>query len=122
MFGYLITLGQAPNTYTGFRTAFSDMPANDGEIFLETLEGYMQEIPVMPPTPQQKKQDLVALFSELPLATRAGFADVASKVYNAIDIGDVELAIHFVTQAGQDPNANQELITTMLNILSEVVE
>lgn len=115
--GYLITLGQAPNTYIGFRAANEEMEANEGEVLVETLEGYTQELPTLPPTPQQKKQALVALFSELPLATRAGFADVASKVYNALDIGDVELASYFVALAGQNPNADTQLIQAMLNTL-----
>lgn len=115
--GYIVTLGQAPNTYTGFRAASEDMEANAGELFVESLDGWSQEAITFPPTPQQKKQELVALFSELPLATRAGFADVASKVYNALDVGDVELATYFVTLAGQDPNADAQLIQQMLNIL-----
>ncbi|MFM7390277.1 MAG: hypothetical protein ACKO34_06605, partial [Vampirovibrionales bacterium] len=75
--GYLITLGQAPNTYTGFRAASEDMDANAGEIFVETLEGYTQEIPTLPLTPQQKREQLVELFSQLSLETRVAFAPVA---------------------------------------------
>jgi len=116
--GYIIALGQAPNTYTGFRAATADMEVNEGELFVESLEGWSQEAPpVLPPTPHQKKEQLVGLFSQLPLATRAGFADVASKVYNALDIADVELAVYFVTLAGQAPNADAQLITAMLAIL-----
>lgn len=124
-FGYIITLGERPNTYTGLRYATSISQISLGELFVESLEGWSQEAPpVLPPTPHQKKEQLVGLFSQLPLATRAGFADVASKVYNALDIADVELAVYFVTLAGQAPNADAQLIQQLLNILeaSQAVE
>lgn len=116
--GYIVSLGQQPNTYTGFRAATADMETNAGELFVESLEGWSQEVPTPTPTPQQKRQQLVEMFSQLPLETRAMFADIASKVYTALDMGDTLLAIYFVQQAGQDPNANQELIAQMLEVLA----
>ncbi|MFM7389686.1 MAG: hypothetical protein ACKO34_03550 [Vampirovibrionales bacterium] len=117
--GYVIILGQAPNTYIGFRATSEEMEANAGELFIETLEGWSQEAPPTPPiSPQQKRGQLIALFSELPLATRAAFADVSSKVYTALEIGDVALAVYFVTLAGQNPNADTQLIQMMLDVLN----
>lgn len=48
---YIITLGQAPNTYTGFRAATIDMPVGEGELFVESLEGWSQEVVTPPLTP-----------------------------------------------------------------------
>lgn len=58
--GYIIVLGQAPNTYTGFRAATIDMPVGEGELFVETLEGWSQEVVTLPPTPLSVLSELEA--------------------------------------------------------------
>lgn len=114
MLGYIITLGQAPNTYTGFRAASDDMEVIKGELFVETLEGYTQVTCV---SPQQKRQQLGELFGALPIESRVAFAPIAATVYTALDMGDIEMAIYFVTQAGKNPIADQDLISKMLHLL-----
>jgi len=56
--GYIITLGQTSNTYTGFRAATADMEVGQGEYFMESLEGWEQEALQIKPTPASVLKDL----------------------------------------------------------------
>ncbi len=58
--GYIIILGQAPNTYTGFRASVDVNDVNAGELFVESLDGWSQEVPQLPPTPLSVLAELEA--------------------------------------------------------------
>lgn len=60
IFGYIITLGQTPDTYTGLRYSTSGSQLNEGELFVESLEGWSQEVVTLPPTPLSVLAELEA--------------------------------------------------------------
>jgi hypothetical protein len=49
--GYILQLGTKPQHYTGFRCATPDMEVHDGELYVDSLEGWQWEEAPTPPTP-----------------------------------------------------------------------
>jgi hypothetical protein len=107
MNGYIITKGQSPNTYTGYRMATSDMEVLQGEKFIESLNGYAQEILALPQTPQDKLRELTALMAGLDLPTQASLISVSGDVITALNAGNVPLA-DFIVE-GIDTTNNPQL-------------
>ena len=97
MLGYIITLGNEENTYTGYRCATSDMEVNEGEQFVESLEGWSPFIPPPPPkSPLQKLRELTVLISTLDNATQRSFLYVSRDVFVVLQAGNVSLAYDIV--------------------------
>jgi hypothetical protein len=67
MFGYIVQLGQATNTYRGYRAATADMEVGEGEQFIESLDGWTQEILPQPPSPQSVLATLEAWVATQPV-------------------------------------------------------
>lgn len=61
--GYIIQLGQVPNTYTGFRMATDTMECHDGEQFVTTLDGWRMIQPPPMPSPAIIYQGYKAWFA-----------------------------------------------------------
>jgi hypothetical protein len=116
--GYILQLGVAPNTYLGFRCATPEMDCYDGEIYIDTLEGWEQVAPPPPPpTPLEKREQLIQLFAQQPLAVRAAYSGVAANIYTALGSHDVELALYWLNEAAQLPTTDATLIATMVQVL-----
>ena len=91
--GYIITVGQSPNTYTGYRCATSDMEVNQNEQFIESLEGWSPFIPPpAPKTPQQKLVELTGLIASLDYETQADLLPYSGQIATALNAGQVEVA------------------------------
>jgi hypothetical protein len=105
--GYIITEGQDPNTYKGYRCATSDMEVNDGEQFVESLDGWSQEVLELPKSPQDKLRELTVLMGTLDLPTQALFLPVSSNVETALNAGNVPLAVFVVS--GIDTQGDAQL-------------
>jgi hypothetical protein len=118
MEGYIINLGIAPKTYTGYRMATSDMEVSEGEKFIKSLNGYSQEVLELPQTPQNKLRELVALMKTLDLPTQASFLPVSSGVETALNAGNVPLAVFVVngidTQGSAEVEALKQAVLAIL--------
>jgi hypothetical protein len=117
--GYIITEGQDPNTYKGYRCATSDMEVNDGEQFVESLEGWSQEVLELPKTPQDKLRELTVLISTLDNATQRSFLYVSRDVFVVLQAGNVSLAYDIVddVETNGDPQleALKNAVIAILN-------
>ena len=118
MEGYIITVGQSPNTYTGYRCATSNMEVNQGEQFIESLEGYSHQIVELPKTLDQKRLILMSQFAALPELTRRAFKQTALDVEGFLRLNDVNNAIFFLGEAKLQLNADTDLIQNMINFLN----
>jgi hypothetical protein len=116
MEGYIITLGSAPKTYTGYRMATSDMEVFQGEKFIKSLNGYSQEVPESPQTPQDKLRELTTLMGTLDLPTQANFLPVSSGVETALNAGNVPLAVFVVN--GVDTQGSAQLDALKQDVLT----
>lgn len=116
--GYIITKGKAPKTYLGYRCATSDMEVNQGEKFIESLEGYSQEVLELPLTLEDKRLQLVDSFKALPIQTRVAFQTVAVTVDTALKLGDVELALYNLEGAKTVEGANVALLQSMIDLIN----
>lgn len=92
MEGYIITKGTGAKKYTGYRCATSDMEVNQGEKFIESLQGYTQEVLVLPKTPQQKLVELTGLIASLDYETQADLLPYSGQIATALNAGQVEVA------------------------------
>jgi len=92
MEGYIITKGTGAKKYTGYRCATSDMEVQQGEKFIESLQGYTQEVLVLPKTPQQKLVELTGLIASLDYETQADLLPYSGQIATALNAGQVEVA------------------------------
>jgi hypothetical protein len=120
MLGYiLVQYNLDTKRYQGFRMGEEDTIQSPDELFV-TMEEFALWTHYQPPPPigpHEKREQLIQLFAQSSLPVRIAFADVATKVYTALGSEDVELAIHFVNEAGKTPGANQAVIAAMLSVL-----
>ena len=120
MEGYIITKGTGAKKYTVYRCATSDMEVNEGEQFVESLEGWSPFIPPPPPmTLDQKRLILMSQFAALPELTRRAFKQTALDVEGFLRLNDVNNAIFFLEEAKLQPNADTDLIQNMINFLGD---
>jgi hypothetical protein len=110
MLGYIITLGNEENTYTGYRCATSDMEVNEGEQFIESLDGWSQEVIELPKTPQDKLRELTALISTLDNATQRAFLYVSRDVFVVLQAGNVSLAYDIVDDVDTQNDPQREAL------------
>jgi len=94
-------------TYSGWRMVQADWTLEQDEVLLESLNGYAQEVPESPQTPQDKLRELVALMGTLDLPTQANFLPVSSGVETALNAGNVPLAVFVVN--GVDTQGSAQL-------------
>ena len=92
MEGYIITKGTSAKKYTSYRCATSDMEVQQGEKFIESLQGYIQEVLVLPKTPQQKLLELTALIASLDYETQADLSAYTPPIATVLSAGQVEVA------------------------------
>jgi hypothetical protein len=93
MEGYIITKGTGTKKYTGYRCATSEMEVQEGEKFIESLEGWSPFIPPPPPkTPQQKLQELTALIASLDYETQADLSVYTPQIATVLSAGQVEVS------------------------------
>jgi hypothetical protein len=120
MLGYIITEGQDPNTYTGYRCATSDMEVNDGEQFVESLEGWSPFIPPAPPkSPQQKLVELTGLIASLDYETQADLLPYSGQIATALNAGQVEVAKVVVGRIETNEDAQLEALKQAVQAILE---
>lgn len=100
--GYIVTLGQEPNTYKGWRAATEDFEVNQGELFVETLEGYTPE--ATKPTGPEIASTITSLLLELPLATQAGFSQATATIGYFLDKNNPALALALLQEVSVPQN------------------
>jgi len=111
MLGYIIALGDAPNTYTSYRAADDEMQVKEGELFVPSLEGYASAIPIVEDKEALRKQThqaMFAIFALLPEVDQQAFLksplfveiDNAMKVSLALGRSTVEEWVPSTPEAG----------------------
>jgi hypothetical protein len=119
MLGYIITEGQDPNTYTGYRCATSDMEVQQGEKFIESLEGYSQQIIVLPKTPQQKLVELTGLIASLDYETQADLSLYSGQIATHLNAGHIQVAKVIVARIETNEDAQLEALKQAVQAILE---
>lgn len=119
MEGYIITKGTGAKKYTSFRCATSDMEVKQGEKFVDSLEGYTQQIIELPKTPQQKLVELTGLIATLDYETQADLLPYSGQIATALNAGQVEVAKVVVNRIATNNDAQLEALKTAVLAILE---
>ena len=119
MEGYIITKGTGTKKYTGYRCATPDMEVQQGEKFIQSLEGYTQEVLVLPKSPQQKLVELTGLIASLDYETQADLLPYSGQIATALNAGQVEVAKVVVNRIETNEDAQLEALKQAVQAILE---